>query len=305
MTEAQMTLENSTPAVTPSVTSTPSTEVGAPSGNQTVPQTPATVPQAAVPTTPEVPVAPIPEDWKVKYEAAEAQRRQYQADRDRSEARLKENYKKMIDLGLVDEMGNIGPKQPDPQILLNQLLDRATKGDPQAFAAIQQMQAQQVEQNVMQKMQAERQMERQVQTIEEDIKKTFPSVVKADGTFNANDPVLLEAKQVAQELPNVYDLSNPFQLRALLDVANARLMMRKFPEIEQKLREELQAEAMRTGANMMVPPQSPPTATNQRQDIPNEMMAQWKREGYNTPESLDRVSKIYLQAQKEKGYVLA
>jgi type II secretory pathway component PulJ len=301
-------LENSTPAVAAETPASTPTSTVAGQSTTTPTQTTPIVPATTTPVTPTAtPLANVP-TWETEKQTMETKMRQFQADRDRAEAKLKETYKNMMPYVDVDQFGNIvGTRkpEPDPNILLNQLNERAQKGDAQAIVQLQEIQASQMEQRVMAKMNQERELERTVQTVEANIKKTFPSIIKADGQFNENDPILLKARQIANESP-AYDLSNPYQLQAILEQAQARLIIEKFPDIEKRLREEVLQQQAQSGGNMLTTPHTPPVSANTNYgDIPQEQMNQWNREGYKTPADIERVANIFRQAQKEKGYLIS
>lgn len=250
--------------------------------------------------------APAPEDWKAKYEQAEATRRQYQADRDRAEAALKETYKKMLPYIPSQEIGNvIGSTPANPQDMVTGLAERAAKGDVQAQIALDNYRAQAMEQRIMGGIQEEQRIREAVLNVENDIKRTYPSIMGADGKFNENDPLILEARSIVEQRPEAFNLSNPYQLQAVLENAQARLLLKKFPDLEKQLRSEIIAQQAHVGANIVSTPQSPAgLASNDMDGISPEQVETWKKEGYKTPEDLNRIAKIWKQANKEGGFVI-
>jgi len=228
--------------------------------------------------------------------------RRMQSERDMSESRLRQVYGNLAKNGPIDELGNLLPGQSDPEESQEDLFKLAMAGDTEAYNKLQAKNNETLEQKIYAQAKQREELVATVAQTESRIRAEFPTIIKEDGDFNPDHPIMLEAKRMAQEEPELYPLSTPQQMHSLLRNASTNLLQTKFPDIVKKLQEDFIKKETQAGANMSITPSSGTPETVDNIDVDPAQMEQWKKEGYNTPESLARVKKIFTSATNKRGY---
>lgn len=251
--------------------------------------------------------APAPEQ-QPKVEPSERER-QYQAERDRAEAQLKNTYKQILPYVELDQYGNIvGPrKQQEPAIQeseIDQLLEAALlSGDKVAFNKLQTIREQNLKAEVKNELIRDFQSHSQVEQERVAIKKDYPNLFDEKGVPNQNDPLFIEANRVIEERAQTQPwLSHPMHVRTAIEIAESRLLKKNLPNIQQQLKNDAQTQLKKVAGNT-VAVGSAGKALENSLALDSDQLARLRKEGFDEA-GIARVSKIVKQAQKEGGFYL-
>lgn len=256
-------------------------------------------------TNPETVVSPEVLEYQKKVAELDSKTRQFQADRDRAEAYTKNLIKQVLPLVSLDEFGNIvglrnQTPQMNPQEALQDIYNRAALGDQEALAQMAYITKEQAKSELKQEMH----QERALGETEDQIKKDFPSTVTPDGNWDAANPIIIEAQKIVQqEYPGRFNVKDPVQLRAIMEIAEARIIKRSFPDIEQRIKNEVLQKTQASGAAITGVPGSGIAPTDDLSSLTGEQVARLQKEGFDQS-NVARIAKIVKQAQKEGGFYL-
>jgi hypothetical protein len=231
----------------------------------------------------------------------EGKTRQYQADRDRAESYTKNLIKQVLPLVSMDEFGNIiGLRNQQPTPTINEIINRAALGDENALAQLVFAAKEQAKSEIR----SELSQERSLSDAENQIKKDFPHIVGQNGDWNPESPVIHEAQKIVQqEFPGRFNVKDPAQLRAVIEMAEARIIKQNFPDIEQRIKNEVLKKTQQSGSVITGIPASGVETKDDLSGLTTEQIARVQKEGAKQ-EDLARIAKMVKQAQKEGAFYL-
>lgn len=243
-------------------------------------------------------------DYERKFQDYESKIRQYQSDRDKAEAYTKNLVKQVLPLVSMDELGNIiglRNEQSNPQATMQEIIKNASMGDEKALTQLAFLTKEQAKSE----LKNEFMQERSLSEAETQIKKDFPHIVTSEGNWDESNPVIKEAQRIVQqEYAGQFNVQNPVQLRAVMEMAEARIIKQSFPDIEQRIKNEVLRKTQQSGASMSSAiPASGIDNNNDVSSLTSEQLTRLQKEGYKQDDFV-RIAKIVKQAQKEGGFYL-
>jgi hypothetical protein len=242
--------------------------------------------------------------------------RRYQSDRDRAEQQLKEFYKQVMPFVEVDDYGRImGPKKPaepenaDQKYDVEALSEAAASGDKEAFKTLLWISKEQGKREAKDELRGEFRNSVSVETERQGLKNDFPDLYVKDEKGNPTDkadntsPLFTETLKVFGERPYL-NIKNPRDVRTAAVEAENRILKAGLPDLEKKIRNEVQTRFKKAGAGAVAVSAGGGQAADELKGVLTEDQdGALKREGYDE-DGRKRIARIVKQAKKEGGFYL-
>lgn len=236
--------------------------------------------------------------------------RQFQADRDRAEAQLKNVYKQIMPYAEIDPAtGRIlgireQVKQAQQQVpvgsQLDELMDQALlTGDKNSLKQVLNIFKQEIVQEAKNLSLQESQNLAMIDAEMSSIKKEYPNLFHEDGKPNYEDPLFIEAAKVVEKNQDLY---HPLKVRAAIEIAEGRLLKRAMPSMTQQIKNDAQTKLKETLSNASIV-SKPVVKEDSLNGLSPDQVSRLRKEGYDDS-GIARIAKIYKQAAKEGGYTL-
>lgn len=236
--------------------------------------------------------------------------RQFQADRDRAEAQLKNVYKQILPYAEIDpatgkilgirEQVQQAKQQVTPGSNLDELLDAALlTGDKGSMKQVLDVFKREIIQEAKAQSLQEAQNLAAIDSEMASIRKEYPTLFNEQGQPNYDDPLFAEAAKVLEKNP---ELAHPLKVRLAVEMAEAKILKRGMPSMQQQIKNDAQTKLKETLAKADIVAK-PVIKEDSLNGLSQEQVSRLRKEGYDDA-GIARISKIYKQAAKEGGYTL-